>query len=86
MKNNVRSDLRHASTSYSEREDVQDDSEASSVVQFGEGGADENTGDGVAKLKMLPFSLGVTRMDNIMNGQRRWDGLARKQDRLHRQV
>ena len=42
----------------------------------------------VAELKMLPFSLGVTRMDKIRNetqstseGQHRWESLERKHER-----
>ena len=41
------------------------------------------TGDGTVEYVRLPFSLGVTRMDKIRNGQRRTDGLARKHDRQH---
>ena len=40
---------------------------------------------GVVELKMLRFSLGVSRMDKIemstSEGQRRWDGLEEKHER-----
>ena len=46
VEKNVRSDLRQASTSLSEREGVQGGSESSNGVQVGDGGTDEKTGGG----------------------------------------
>ena len=48
MEKNIRSDLREANTSQSEREGVQGSSETSNVVRVGvgDGGTDEKTGGG----------------------------------------
>ena len=82
MEKNVRSDLRRTST----REGVQSDSEIGSVVRVGNGGTDEKRQEAeMVELKMLLFSLGVTKiMDKIRStseGQQRWDGLEGKHER-----
>ena len=57
-----------------EREGEQGGSETSNVVRVGDSGTDKRQEAElkVAELKMLRFSLGVTRMDNIRNEYPRW--------------
>ena len=69
VEKNVRSDLRQESTSYSEREGVPGGSATSNVVRVGDSGTDarQEAEMEVGELKMLLFSLGLTRMDKIRN-------------------
>ena len=89
MEKNIRSDLRQAITSYSEREGVQGGSETCTVVRVGYGDTDEKTGDGDDGVDDVTIFIGCDRngQEQALVGltsewQYRWDVEETREARL----